>query len=263
MNLEGRIAVVTGGSRGIGRGIALALAKAGADVAFCYRQDEAAAKSTAAQVETLWGRCLSFQADITDYGKVKEMVNKTVETFGGVDILVNSAGIAGGGRYLADMDIEHMHRVINTHVFGSFHFVKAVLPHIRKRKRGDIYFISSVSTQNFRAGSGAYTMAKASLEAMAKCLAKEELANNIRVNAIGPGTIESDMTLKGWQRWYDIKEVKDLYPIMPFGCTGQPEDIGNLIAFLASEAGGWISGQVIYVDGSARGYSISRLLSSG
>ena len=133
MNLKGRIAIVTGCSRGIGRGIALALAKAGAEIAFCYSKDEEGARVTAAQVESLLGRCLPFQADVTDYDIVKKMVDKTVETFGDIDILVNNAGIAPTGRYLAKEDIESMHRMINIHIFGSFHFVKAVLPHMRKR----------------------------------------------------------------------------------------------------------------------------------
>ncbi len=262
LNLEGRIAIVTGGSRGIGRGVAVALAKAGADVAFCYSKDEEGAKVTASQVEALRGRCLSFRADVTDYEQVREMVAKTVEMFGSVDILVNNAGIRGTGRYLADEDTEAMHAVINSHVFGSFYFVKAVLPHMRKRERGDIHFISSVATLNFRAGSGAYTIAKASLEAMAKCLAKEEINNNIRVNAIGPGVIETELALGYWKKMKGIKEMKELYPIMPFGRTGKPEDIGNLIVFLASEQGGWISGHVTYVDGGARAFTVPHLLSS-
>ena len=263
MRLEGKIAIVTGGSRGIGRAIVLCLAKAGADIAFCYLNNEEAAKSTTAAVKALGRKCVAFRTDITDHEMVMEMVDKIVATFGDIDILVNNAGIVMGVNYLADEDIESMHRVINVHVFGSIHCVKAVLPHLRKRKRGDIYFISSVATLDFRPGLGTYTIAKAGLEAMAKCLAKEELKNNIRVNTIAPGAIETDMTLPGWRQWHDIKEPKDLNAIMPFGRIGQPEDVGNLIAFLASEEGSWISGQVICVDGGARAYSVPRLLQQG
>ena len=264
MKLEGRVAIVTGGSRGIGRGIVLALARAGADVAFCYHTNEEAAKETAIQVEAIRGKCLSYQADVTDYEKVKEMVAKTVEVFGSVDILVNNAGIFGSGKYLADEDIEHMRRVIDTHVFGSFYFVKAVLPYMRKCERGDICFISSVATLNFRAGVASYSIAKAAMDGMMKCLAKEELTNNIRVNAIGPGVTESDLALRLWKNYHkDIKELKDLDSIMPFGRTGKPEDIGNLIVFLASDEGYWISGQVIYLDGGTRAYSVPLFLSSG
>ncbi|MFC2031849.1 SDR family NAD(P)-dependent oxidoreductase [Chloroflexota bacterium] len=263
MNLTGRIAIVTGGSRGIGRGIAIVLAKAGAEVAFCYSKDEEGAKVTASQVEAIRGRCLSIRADVADHEKVKEMVAKTVETFGGVDILVNNAGVFGSHRYLAEEDIDRMHQVVDSHIFGSYHCVREVLPHMHKCKRGDIYFISSVATENFRAGNAIFTAAKAGLEAMAKCLAKEEIKNNIRVNTISPGTIETASTLNLWRRWHDLKEMEDLYSIMPFGHTGKPEDIGNLIAFLASEEGGWISGQVISVDGGTRGFSVPRLLTYG
>ena len=263
MELDGRIAIVTGGSRGIGRGICLALAKAGADIAFCYSNDEEGAKKTADQVEALRGRCLAFRADVSDYEKVKEMVAKTAETFGGVDILVNNAGIGSSRQPLIETDVEYVRKLIDIHVFGSYYFTKTVLPHMHQRKRGDIYFISSTAALTFRAGASDYTMAKVSLEAMAKCLAKEELPNNIRVNAIGPGTIENGRILKLWQRWHDVKEMKDLYSIMPFGRTGKPEDIGNLIAFLASEKASWISGQVIYVDGGTRGFSVPVWLAQG
>jgi 3-oxoacyl-[acyl-carrier protein] reductase len=266
MKLEGRVAIVTGGSTGIGKGIVLALAKAGADVAFCYignERDEAEARKTAGEVEALRGRTLCFRADVTDYEKVKEMVARTLETFGSVDILVNNAGIYGSGRYLADEDIESMRRVIDTHVFGSFYFVKEILPHMRKRERGDIYFISSVATLVYRVGVASYSMAKASLEAMAKSLAREELPNKIRVNAIAPGVIKTDMALRIWQKWRNIKDMNELEAIMPFGRVGKPEDVGNLIAFLASDEGGWISGQVIYVDGGTRGFSVPLFLSSG
>ncbi len=265
MSLVGRIGIVTGGSRGIGRGVVLALARAGADVAFCYSKDEEGAKETTAQVEALGRECLSYRADVTDFEKVREMVGKTVETFGAVDILVNNAGIGGDGNYLVNENIESMHRVINTHIFGSLHFVKAVLPHMRKRKRGDIYFISSTATLDFRPRGAAYTIAKVGMEAMAKCLAKEELRYNIRVNAIAPGVTDTGEHLVNlWRLWYpELKELKELYSIMPFGRCGKPEDFGNLIAFLASEEGGWISGQVIYVDGGARGLSVPRLLAYG
>ena len=263
MKLEGRIAIVTGGSRGIGRGIVLSLAKEGADVAFCYQKNEEEARKTTSQVEALGKKSLALQADVTDYEKVKEMVSKTVDTFGGVDILVNNAGVFASGKCLADEDIEDLRRDIDTHVFGSFYFVKAVLPHMRKRKRGDIHFLSSVATLNFRAGVASYCMGKAAMEAMAKCLAKEELSNNIRVNAIAPGVTESDMALEIWKKWRGVKDWQELNSIMPFGRTGKPEDIGNLVVFLASDEGAWISGQVIYVDGGARAYSVPLLLSTG
>ena len=131
MSLEGRIAIVTGGSRGIGRATVMSLARAGADIAFCYLSNEEAAKSTTDSVEAMGCKCIAFRVDVTDYETVKEMVNKTVVTFGGIDILVNNAGIVMGRNYLADEDIESMHQVINTHVFGAAHLVKADNHHIK------------------------------------------------------------------------------------------------------------------------------------
>jgi NAD(P)-dependent dehydrogenase (short-subunit alcohol dehydrogenase family) len=171
----------------------LALAKAGADVAICYRREQDAAIDTVAEIEAMGRSALAFQADVTDYDKVKELVAKTGETFGKIDILVNNAGIASKGKYVIDTDVDEVHRVMNIHVFGAFHFAQAVLPHMRKQKRGDIHFISSMGAVQCLPGHSPYAMAKASLEAMAKVLAKEELANNIRVNVIALGLVETEM----------------------------------------------------------------------
>lgn len=250
MSLEERVAIVTGGSRGIGRGISLALAKAGADVVICFRRERDAARDTVAQIEAMGRRALAFQADVVDYGKVKELVAKAVETFGKIDILVNNAGIASKGKYIVDTDVDEVHRLMNVHVFGAFNFVQSVLPYMRKQKRGDIHFISSLGAVHCLPGHGPYAMAKASLEAMAKVLAKEELPNNIRVNIIALGLVETEMgsRLVKATTGEDIKAFSDR---MPFGRVCQPADVGNLCVFLCSDEGSYISGHVIYLDGGA------------
>ncbi|MBM3120032.1 MAG: glucose 1-dehydrogenase [Chloroflexi bacterium] len=250
MNLEGRVAIVTGGSRGIGRGISLALAKAGADIVICFRHDEGAARNTVAEIEAMGGRALSFQADVTDYDKVKEVVDKTFEAFGKIDILVNNAGIASRGKHIIDTDVDEVHRVMNVHVFGAFHFVQSVLPSMRKQKRGDIHFISSMGAVHCLPGHGPYAMAKAALEVMAKVLAKEELANNIRVNVIALGLVETEMGSR-LVKATTGEDIKAIYSRMPFGRVCQPADVGNLCAFLCSDEGSYISGHVIYLDGGA------------
>ncbi len=250
MSLEGRVAIVTGGSRGIGRGISLALAKAGADVVICFRRDEDAAKDTIAEIEAMGRRALAFKADVADYDKVKELVAKTIETFGRIDILVNNAGIASRGKYIVDTDVDEVHRVMNIHVFGAFHFVQSVLPYMRKQKRGDIHFISSMGAVHCLPGHGPYAMAKASLEAMAKVLAKEELANNIRVSVIALGLVETEMGSR-LVKATTGEDIKAIYSRMPFGRVCQPADVGNLCAFLCSDEGGYISGHVIYMNGGA------------
>ena len=250
MSLEGRVAIVTGGSRGIGRGISLALAKAGANVVICFRRDEAAAKDTVTQIEAMGRKALAFQADVSDDGKVRELVAKTVETFGKIDILVNNAGIASRGNYIGDTDVNEAHRVMNVHVFGAFHFVQSVLPFMRKQERGDIHFISSVAAVQCQPGHAPYAMAKASLEAMAKVLAKEELPNNIRVNVVALGLVETEMGSR-LVKATTGQQIEDIHHRMPFGRICQPADVGNLCAFLCSDEGGYISGHVIYLDGGA------------
>jgi NAD(P)-dependent dehydrogenase (short-subunit alcohol dehydrogenase family) len=193
-------------------------------------------------------KALALQADILDHSKVQEAVAKTIETFGKIDILINNAGIASRGKFILDTEIEEFRRLIDVHVFGALHFTHAVLPHMRKQKRGDIHFISSLETVAFLPGHGPYVMAKAALEGMAKVLAKEELPNNIRVNIIAPGLVETEMGRRIVKAVVG-RDIKELYPTMPFGRVCQPSDIGNLCAFLCSNEGAYISGHVIYVDG--------------
>ena len=250
MRLSGKVALITGGDRGIGRGIALALAGEGADIAFNYRRDAESAKSTVDEIVTMGRRVLSVQADVTDYAQVKATVMKAVETFGKLDILVNNAGIASRGRFVADTEAEEMERLFKIHVMGAFYFIKEALPVLRQQKRGDIINISSVSPFSCQAGHAPYAVAKAGLNALSSVLAKEELGRNIRVNTIACGLVETDMgtrLIKG----VTGMDIKDLEKNLPFGRVCRPEDVGNLCVFLCSEEGGYISGHPIFLDGSA------------
>jgi NAD(P)-dependent dehydrogenase (short-subunit alcohol dehydrogenase family) len=249
MGLEGRVAIVTGGSKGIGKGCALALAGAGADVAIVYRRDEAAARETTSEIEALGRRCLAFQADVADYDRVKETVARTVESWGRIDILVNNAGGTSTGRRLIRTEVSEVRHLVDTHVFGSFHFTQAVLPHLRQGERGDIIFISSAETKMYAAGHVPYAIAKAGMEAMARCLALEERGHGIRVNVIAPGHTDSEMMRRVARRLKGTDDVQALAPKWPFGRVGQPRDIGNLVVFLVSPEAEYITGQVIYVDG--------------
>ncbi|MFC1977619.1 SDR family NAD(P)-dependent oxidoreductase [Chloroflexota bacterium] len=247
--MEGRVALITGGSRGIGKAISLALAEAGADIAIVYRRDEAAARSTMEEVGALSGRGVMFQADVTDFDNVKKVVDETTKTLGKVDILVNNAGIASRGNSVLDTDVNELHRVISTHVFGSFHFTQAVLPNMRQQPRGDIIFISSVATETLSANGGPYNMAKAAIEALASTLAKEERPNGIRVNVVRPGLVETDMGRRLAKATRGVQDIRELYPSSPFGRVGQPSDIGNTVAFLVSEKGAYITGATLKVSG--------------
>ena len=249
MKLAGRAAIVTGGNRGIGRAVALELAREGADVAFNYRRDEESAKETAAEIEALGRRVLAKQADVTDNDAVESMVAEAAALFGSVDILVCNAGVASRGNHLGETEAREMQRVLDVHVFGALHFARAVLPSMRNRGRADIHFISSTSPFRAEAGHGPYATAKACLETLAMSMAKDERQHGVRVNVIAPGLVETEMGKRLVKATQGVDDIKEIYPEYPFGRVCQPEDIAKLSAFLASEDGGYISGHVIHLDG--------------
>ncbi|MEK7847303.1 MAG: SDR family oxidoreductase [Chloroflexota bacterium] len=248
MDLSGRVAIVTGGSRGVGRGISLALARAGARVAMNYRKDEASARQTVADIQALGSQALALPADNTNPAQVREMVSRVLDTFGKVDILVNNAGIASKGNWVIDTEFREIERVVGTHAYGAFHFTQAVLPSMRQQPRGDIHFISSRGALDCPPRYLPYAMAKLAMEALALVLAKEELQHNIRVNIIRLGLVETDMgrrLVKGTVG----ADIEDISADMPFGRVCQPEDVGNLCAFLCSQKGEYLSGHIIHLDG--------------
>jgi 3-oxoacyl-[acyl-carrier protein] reductase len=246
--LEGRVALVSGGSRGIGAAICVALAREGADVAINYRRDADAAREVQRQIEALGRRAGIYQAEVSDWDADKAMVDAASADLGPIDILVNNAGIASRGQFVIDTDPLEMERVIRTHVFGAFYLSKLVLPAMRERPRGDIIMISSSATQSLGAGGAPYNMAKSAMEALAKTLAKEERPHNIRVNVVAPGLVETEMgrRLVRATRGADLREIEST---MPFGMVCQPEDIGSMVAFLCGEGARYVTHQVIYVNG--------------
>ncbi len=249
MSLKGRVALVTGGGRGIGKGIALALAEAGADVGIVYRRDEDAAKETVKELSAFKVRAAMFNADVSDLEAVKKAVDDAIKTLGKVDILVNNAGIASRGRSIFDTDPSEVRRLIDTHLFGSLYFTQAVLPNMRQQRRGDIIYISSVAVEGHGANGGPYNMAKAAIEALAQTLAKEERPNNIRVNIVRPGLVETEMGRRLARATRGVEDIKELNATSPFGRVGQPSDIGNLVAFLCSQKGEYITAAAIKVSG--------------
>jgi NAD(P)-dependent dehydrogenase (short-subunit alcohol dehydrogenase family) len=249
VELDGRVALISGGSRGIGAGIALALARDGADVAINYRRDEDAARAVQRDIEAMGRRAGIYQAEVSDWEADQRMVEAIAADLGPVDILVNNAGIASRGNFVADTDPTEMERVIRTHLFGAFYLTKLVLPGMRTRPRGDIIMISSSATQGLGAGGAPYNMAKAALEALAKTLAKEERDNGIRVNVVAPGLVETEMGRRLIRATAGVQDLAAHAPNMPFGMVCQPEDIAATVAFLCSEGGRYITHQVIYVNG--------------
>ena len=249
MGLEGRVALVTGGGRGIGRAVSLALAEDGADVAINYRRDEQAASDTVADVEKLGRRAAKYQASIDSWDEDVAMVDAVLSDFGGVDILVNNAGIASRGNSVADTDPAEFERVWRTHAFGSFALSKLVLPSMRERPRGDIVMVSSNATVHMAGYSSPYNVAKAGLEALARTLAKEERRHNIHVNVVAPGLVETEMGRRLVKGAMGVEDISTLDARAPFGHVCTPEEVADVIRFLVSDASGYLTDQKITIDG--------------
>ncbi|WP_274361518.1 3-oxoacyl-[acyl-carrier-protein] reductase [Paenibacillus thermotolerans] len=243
MLLEGKTALVTGASRGIGRAIALELAGAGADVAVNYAGNEAAAQEVVAAIEAMGRKAFAIKANVGDAAQVDDMVSVTLERFGKIDILVNNAGITRDN-LLMRMKEEEFDDVINTNLKGVFNCIKAVTRPMMKQRGGRIINISSVVGALGNAGQANYVAAKAGVIGMTKSVARELASRNITVNAVAPGFIETDMTDKLTQ------EMKDaMLKQIPLAAFGKPESVAKAVRFLASEDAAYMTGQTLHVDG--------------
>ncbi len=248
--LEGRTAVVTGASRGIGRGIAVALAEDGADIVVNYRRDEAAAADAIAEIEALGARAIAVKASMADLEEVDMLARRAVEAFGKVDIIVNNAGVASRGNSVADTDSEEFQRLMVIHAFSAARLARDLLPQMRGRERAHIVVISSSEIGQMRAGGAPYNMAKAALEALAGTLAKEEIENGIRVHVVAPGLVATDMGTRLVNAKLGI-DVADLDASQPLKRVCRPSDIAQVVRFLVSEAADFVTGQRIVIDGGA------------
>lgn len=259
-DLPGRIALVTGAGRGIGRAIAERLATAGAAVAVNYRRDAEAAAETVAAIESAGGVARAYAASVDDAEAMAAMVAAITADLGPVDLLVCNAGIASRGLPVSDTDPAELVRVINTHAVGAHHAARLVLPGMRRAARGDIVMISSVAAHTLGANGAPYNMGKAALEALAHTLAKEEMPNGIHVNIVAPGLVETDMGVRLARAIYGKREMEDLRELdsrFPFGRVCQPSDIADVVHFLCSGAAGYVTGQRIVVDGGAGSARVS------
>jgi NAD(P)-dependent dehydrogenase (short-subunit alcohol dehydrogenase family) len=249
MGIEGRVALVTGGGRGIGKAIALGLAEDGADVAINYRRDEDAANETAAEIEKLGRRALPVAASVSDYAQCEAMVEGVLREFGKVDILVNNAGVASRGLTVADTDPAEIDHVFRTHAFGAWAVSKLVLPSMREQPRGDIVMISSAATVHLAGNSAPYNMAKAALEALSATLAKEERRNGIHVNVVAPGLVDTEMGRRLVKGAAGVDDIRTLDHRSPFGHVCTPEEVAEAVRFLVSERASYITGQRLGVEG--------------
>lgn len=243
MNFQGRTAVVTGGSRGLGRAVCLELAAGGANVALCYAGNEAAAQETVSACQALGAQVLAVRCDVAEEAQVKDLMNETVKTFGRVDILVNNAGITRDGLAVT-MKEEDFDAVVRTNLKGAFLCMKAAARIMMKQRYGRIVNLSSVVGLRGNAGQVNYAASKAGIIGMTKTLAKELASRNVTANAVAPGFIATDMTaaMPEAAREAALRSI-------PLGRLGTAEDVARAVAFLASESAGYLTGQVLAVDG--------------
>ncbi len=243
MTLAGKVALVTGGSRGIGRAVALKLAENGADVAINYAGNTAAAEEVKAAVEKLGRRAMLVQGSVADTDGVQAIVNQVVKELGRLDILINNAGITRDG-LLMRMKEADWDAVLETNLKGVFNCSKAVMRTMMKQKSGRIVNMASVVGEMGNAGQANYAAAKAGVIGFTKSLAKEVASRGITVNAVAPGFIATDMT-----KVLTDDQKAEMARTIPLGRTGQPEDVANAVLFLVSDEAAYITGQVLNVDG--------------
>ncbi|MEY2460087.1 MAG: hypothetical protein QOG30_1917 [Acidimicrobiaceae bacterium] len=250
MTLDGRNALVTGGGRGIGRAIALALAADGADVAVNYRRDKDAAEEVVAEIQALGRRAVAVCGSIDVLEDVRAVADASIAALGPIDLLVNNAGIASRGNSVAKTDPEEVERVIRTHAIGPHWLCGLIIPGMRTRPRGDIIFISSAATRGNAASSAPYNMGKHAMESLAFTLAKEERSKGIHVNIVAPGLVKTEMGKRLMNAFGN--DIDEMDPISPYGRVCRPEDVANVVRWLVSDGAGYVNGERIYVDGGAQ-----------
>lgn len=241
--LTGKVALVTGASRGIGRAIAIELAKEGASIIINYSKDDAGAKGTLEEVKKVNGYGIILKHDVSSLENCRLMVDEIMSTMGKIDILVNNAGISTIGLFM-DAEEEEITRIINTNLMGPVYLTKYVLKYMLSKKSGSIINISSMWGDVGASCEVLYSTTKGGLNLFTKSLAKELAMSNIRVNGIAPGVIDTKMN-----EVFSEEDRKSLEEEIPLGRFGRPEEIGKIAAFLASDDSSYITGQIIRADG--------------
>ena len=268
--VDGKVAIVTGAGRGIGKAIALTLAEAGADITVVARTKEQI-EQTAEDIRKLGRKALAVPADVTQEDQVKKVVEQTISRFGKIDILVNNAGIAvskpvvlvpgvkvvGFSGKVSEQDeqttLQEWRQVIDTNLTGAFIFAQAVGPYMMKQRKGKVINTSSTAADEGLPRISAYSASKAGLTTFTRCLASEWGPFNINVNAIAPGVIRTDMVAHHLE---NPKSKEAILERIPLGRVAEPRDVALLVLFLASEASDYLTGQILTIDGGAMGRGI-------
>ncbi len=243
LTLEGKTCLVTGGSRGIGKAIAIRLAEFGADVAITYARSADAAEEVKNEIEGLGRKCKSIQADAVDLGRAEEVIAEIVDDWGKIDVIVNNAGITKDNLILR-MSEEQWDDVITTNLKSVFNYSKAAAKPMMRNRGGSVINISSVVGISGNAGQSNYSASKAGIIGFTKSYAKELASRNIRANVVAPGYILTDMTGE-----LDEKVLQGIKDETPLGRAGNPEEIADAVVFLSSDMSTYITGEVIRVDG--------------
>jgi 3-oxoacyl-[acyl-carrier protein] reductase len=243
MNLEGKSAIVTGGSLGIGNAISLKLAEYGANVALNYRKHKEEADETIKKIEAMGRRGIAVQADVSNFADAGRMVGEVISRFGRIDILVNNAGINWDG-VIWKMTEEQWDKVLDINLKGYFNYVRAVSPHFREQQSGKIINVTSINGMRGKFGQTNYSASKAGIIGLTKALAKELGKYSVNVNAVAPGLIETDM-MKDAPENVRTAALQDIV----LNRMGQPDEVANVVVFLCSDLARHITGEVIKVDG--------------
>jgi NAD(P)-dependent dehydrogenase (short-subunit alcohol dehydrogenase family) len=249
ITLKNRVALVTGGSRGIGQAIALALAEAGADVAICYRANAEAAHETVQKLQETGRRAKAYCAAVDRLEDCQALIAGVLADFGSLGILVNNAGMASRGQAVHQQDFAEVQRVFGLNALAPYYLSKLAIPHLRREARGDIVMISSMATKMLPLNSAPYTMSKCAMEALAKTIAKEEARHNIRCNIVSPGLTVTEMGRRVAKARLGASDIHELDASFPFGHVCSAEEVASAVVYLASAANGYASGQNIYLDG--------------
>jgi len=246
IDFSGRVALVTGAGRGIGRSVALQLSECGAKVAIADREDYLAEVDK--EIRSRGGSVMALQKDVSSESQVEDMVQRVLQDFGRIDLLVNNAGIFKFG-FFSKIGTEHWDEIINNNLRGCFLVSRAVLPQMRERKMGSIVNVSSLFAFDTAGGYSAYNVSKAGIVALTETLSREEARYNIRVNAVAPGAIDTPMNIPLKS---DPKLLEKVLGLIPMRRLGTPEEVAHAVVFLLSDQASYITGTVLWVTGGYR-----------